>query len=220
MRGFSVVEIMVVFVILGIVTTFALIGITQVKSSFQLSNNADILKAHLERAFADAKKRHALGNGRAQIAVISNSAYTVTVDFDGDGVLDTRTITLTDQVKFVYNAGSAPVATIDWRGNIAEGEVLFTLRSYRGETTTLDLTSTGDSSIDTTMPASPTITVTTTSTDVRTGTVVVGNSAPNPNPSPTPTPTPVPFCTGSQKPAVNFCRCAAGKIIDSNGNCK
>jgi hypothetical protein len=38
--------------------------------------------------------------------------------------------------------------------------------------------------------------------------------------SPTPTPTPLPVCTGSQRPALNDCRCAAGKVIDSDGKCK
>ena len=219
-QGFSLVELLLVVSILAIITAFAFMGITRAKSSFHLANNGDVLKAHLERAFADARKRHALGNVRAKIEVINDSAFIATIDFDGDGSPEERSISLTDKIKFVFDPASPPIATIDWRGNIAEGDVAFNMRSDRGETLSLQLSSSGDSRIDTTLPAFPTITVTTSSADVKPSTVVNGNTAPNPNPSPTAASTPLPFCTSTQRPASDNCRCQSGRTIDDKGKCR
>ena len=218
-QGFSIIEILFVVAILGIITTFVLMGSTRARASFQLSSNGDILKAYLEKAFTDARRRHALGTDRTQVTVTGLNTYQVFIDLDGEGTPETRTIALTDRVKFVYDPLSPPTATIDWRGNVAESNVNFQLQSTTNELLTLNLTSSGDTSDDA-RPAMPVITATTTSADVKTTVVVNGNSAPNPNKSPTPTPTPLSVCTGSQLPGTNNCCCAPGKTIDDKGKCK
>lgn len=218
--GFSLLELLVVVLILGIVTTFAIIGIARARASFNLSNNADVLKAYIEKAFADARRRHALGNARATVRVTGLRTYQVSIDFDGDGNPETRSIDLTDRVQFVYDPAAPPQATIDWRGKVSEGTVNFTLKSSSNESVELSLSGAGDSSIDPEFAAHPTITVTPTSSDVRPSVVVSGNTVPNPNVSPTAASTPLPFCTSNQLPATNNCRCQPGQIIDDKGKCK
>ena len=218
MRGFSLVELLLVLVIIGTVTTLALLGASQARTDIQLATNVDLLQGYLQRAFVDARKRHAGGDARAKIIVTSATTYVVTVDFDGDGVTEDRTITLTDGVKFDLTGGS-PTATIDWRGYIAEGDVSFALLSARNDRTVLDLSNTGDAFSGPDAPSMPTIAVTTTSADVAASAVVNGNKAPNPNPSPTQSPTPLPQCTSGQLPLTNNCRCAAGKQVKDDGKC-
>lgn len=220
MKGFSLPEVSIAVLVLAIVTTLSLMGISKAQSSFRLANGADTLKVYLEKAFSDAKRRHAQGNVRSKIQVISATTYQVTIDFNGDGVPETQNITLPGQISFVYNPANPPIATIDWRGNVAEGNVTFGLKSNQDQTLELELTGNGDTNIKGEFPTLPTVSVTPNSSDIINSTVLVGNSAPNLNPSPTPTPTPLPFCANNQLPAVNNCRCQAGKEIDDDGKCK
>jgi hypothetical protein len=189
------------------------------RSSLQLSNAGDTLKTYLEKGISDAKRRHAQGDTRAKLQVTSAKSYQVTIDFDGDGIVETRTITLPGRISFVYNSASPPTATVDWRGNVAEGNVTFNLRSDRNQTLGIELTSAGDAIVNNGLPTLPTVSVTPTSSDVRPSSALVGNSSPNLDPSPTPTPTPLPYCAGNQLPATNNCRCRAGQTIDNKGKC-
>ncbi len=219
-RGFSLVEVLIVVLIIGILTTFALMGIVQARSSFRFSNAVGTLQVYLEKAISDAKRRNAKGDSRATIKVLSTTSYQVKIDFDGDGNPETQTINLPEQTTFLYG-GTPPQATIDWRGYIAEGNVTFTVRSDSGQISEVKLTSKGDASTDSEFPTMPTVSVTPVSSDVKTSTVLTGNTSPNPNASPTPYPTALPFCTVNQIPATDNCRCPIGKVIDSkSGKCK
>lgn len=217
--GFSVIELLIVMAIVLTVTGLALLSTGQARNKLQLSNNVEVLKGYIERAFTDAHKRHASGGERSIIAVSDPTHFNVTIDFDGDGVLESRSITLTDGVRFDYDPAATPTATVDWRGSVAEGSVTFRLRNIRNETVELHLSDSGDAGIDNSGTVMPAITVTPISTDVSSRVVVNGNSTPVANPSPTPTPTPLPYCTGTQLPGTNNCRCTAGKTIDSTGKC-
>lgn len=219
MQGFSLPEVFIAVLILAIVTTFSLMGISKAQSSLRLTNGTDTLKVYLQKAFSDAKRRNARGDARAKILITSTTTYQVTIDFNGDGIPESRTITLPPKITFVYNPANPPIATIDWRGNVAEGSVLFNLKSELNQTLELELTSNGDTNLKSEFPTLPTVSTTPNSSDVSNSTVLVGNSAPNLNPSPTPTPTPLPYCTNNQQPALNNCRCQAEKTIDDKGKC-
>lgn len=219
MQGFSIPDVIIMILILAILTTLSLMGITKAQSSFHLSNGGETLKAYLEKAFSDAKRRHARGETRTKIQVTGLSTYQVKIDFDGNGVLETQNLRLPGKVTFVYDPATPPVATIDWRGNVAEGNVVFNLKSDQDQTMEVAVSSNGDTSVDTEFSTLPTVTVTPTSSDINNLTVLVGNSAPNLYPSPTPTPTPLPYCSGGQKPAIDICRCKNDKPIRSDGKC-
>jgi len=184
-----------------------------------MTGATELVKGSIERAFTDARRRHAGGADRSQIAVTSTTSYNLTIDLAGDGVPETRAMTLPDGVSFVYDPLTPPKATVDWRGMIAEGDVNFRLRSRDGDTVDLHLSNIGDASINTQFTI-PSITVTASSADVSGPTVVNGNTAPNPNPSPTANPTPLPTCTSSQVALTTPCRCATGKHVDTSGDGK
>ena len=107
-NGFSLPEVMIVVLVLAIITTFSLMGLAGARSSLQLSNAGETLKTYLEKAISDAKRRHAQGTDRAKLQVISAKSYQVTIDFNGDGNLETRTIALPEQISFVYDSGKSP----------------------------------------------------------------------------------------------------------------
>ena len=58
------------------------------------------------------------------------------------------------------SSGSAPQATIDWRGYIAEGSVILTVKSDDGQVSEVKLTNRGDAGTDGESPTMPTITAT------------------------------------------------------------
>jgi prepilin-type N-terminal cleavage/methylation domain-containing protein len=218
--GFSILELLVVILILGILTTLTLIWLMQARSSFELSNAVGTLQSYLEYAISDAKRRNARGDKRAKIRVLSAKTYQIMMDSNGDGALDATNITLPGESQFLYDAGDPPKATIDWRGNIAEGNVTFVVKSSGGGVSEVRLTSMGDASTDSTLPVLPVVTVTPISDDVKPSAALVGNATPNPDYSPTPDPTPLPICVGEQLPDPDQCRCPAGKKIDDKGKCK
>ena len=57
-KGFSTVQLIITIAVMGLVTGFAVVGITRARSNFRLSNSAREFAAHVERARADAVRRH------------------------------------------------------------------------------------------------------------------------------------------------------------------
>lgn len=217
--GAGLLEVVIVVLIMAIVTTIAVLGITKVRYDFLLSTTGDALKSYLEKAGSDARRRHAQGSSRSVVQVLSPSSYQVQIDFNGDGQIDTRVINLPKEVTFSYNLASPPKATFDWRGNIEEGSATFTLKTYQNLTLQTQVTGIGDASVNENFPTLPTVSVTPTSTDIDSKAAITGTGTPNTEVSPTPVPSPLPVCAGSQKPGTDNCRCATGKVVKSDGKC-
>src|SRR5215510_15893160 len=112
--GFSVIELLVVVTILAVVTSFGVIGIKNAKASIRLSGAAREYSSYIERARVYSIRTHAdNASQRANVAINENqTSYTVSLDLDGDGVLDTRTIPLPDGVTFK----TVETIAFDWRG--------------------------------------------------------------------------------------------------------
>jgi hypothetical protein len=156
-------------------------------------------------------RNHADEGERATIAINDDkTSYTVTMDLDGDGVLDMRTITLPDGVTF----DRAETIAFDWRGRTWSTSNGVTTSNTQvsivlvgnDDSVSIDITGSGDVTIDsevfdddvpdvtlhvgdltgaTPTPAPPTgSTATPTPTPDPTG-------SPNEHSNPTPTPTPV-----------------------------
>lgn len=221
-RGFSALELLIVVMIVVIVTVFASMRMGSARTSMQLTNSTRQLAGYLEMARIDAIRRHAQGGVRAIVQATSANSYTVTWDASGDGTLETRTIPLPTGITFVYPAGSPPTATFGWRGRLSTGDVTFTLHASGQNDSVITVTSSGDVAVNGSFGTMPAVTATPSSADINPGAVYVNsNNSPVYDPSPTPSPTPLPVCSGPQKPGGSpDCRCAAGKVIDANGNCR
>ncbi len=153
-NGFSMVEILIMAAILSIVTAFGLMGITRARASVRLSGAAREYATYIEKARMHSIRNHADDDSnRANVAIKdAKTSYDVTMDVDGDGDMDIRTIGLPDGVSF------ETVETIgfDWRGrtvSIVDGvtttnaQVSIRLKNS-SDSVSVDVTGSGDITID------------------------------------------------------------------------
>ena len=152
--GFSVIELLIVVTILSVVTGFGVMGIKNAKASIRLSGAAREYASYIERARVYSIRTHADdASERANVTINDNqTSYNVSLDLDGDGVLDTKTITLPDGVTFK----TVETIAFDWRGRtwntvgaltMSNAQVSITLQNEIG-TVSVDVTGSGDVTID------------------------------------------------------------------------
>jgi len=139
--GFTTTQLLITIAVIGIVSTFALIGIDSARASMRLTGSTREFASYLERARSNAIRR----NDTSTVQIISQNSYTVTMDFDGDGNVETRTINLQPGVRFP--AGHVGIAaTFDWRGRVP-GQIGFELNSDCCQPSTIHLSGAGDVTI-------------------------------------------------------------------------
>lgn len=197
-HGFTLLEVMIVMTIIAIVSTFAVLGITRSRNSMGLQNSARLFASYLEKARLGAIRR----NEATNIDITGPSTYTVTMDFDGTGNVGVRTFTLeqgvvfTDSTNTAYTVnGSGNVissngeavswADFNWRGRTSQCSMLFRMQNSNNERSTVQVTGSGDITIDTgvSTPATVTTVAVNTNADVLTSAVVKGTfSHPELNP--------------------------------------
>lgn len=119
------IELFIVLVIIGVVTTFALL--TFGKSKVDLHRQAIVreFKIYLERARFDSVKRRAEDPNRATVVLNSATSFTVQLDFNEDGTLqanETRTVDFTQRSNtqiLVTDTLNYPVTiSFDRRGHV------------------------------------------------------------------------------------------------------
>ncbi len=121
-RGFTMVEMLIIVALIATLSTFAFMGIVEARAKMRLSSSARQFAAYLEKARGDAVRRH----GTATVRMLGSggaTSYEVTMDFDGDGTVETsetRTFSLEDGIRFT---NSATTVTFDWRGRTGKQEV-------------------------------------------------------------------------------------------------
>jgi prepilin-type N-terminal cleavage/methylation domain-containing protein len=119
-RGFSAVEMVVVFLIIGIIASIAIMNFATPNKQFKRQNVARELKVAFERARFDSVKRHAGGAGPATV-VVNAGSYTLTTDVNQDGTFQSGesvvTTFSTDITISGYASLNLPVTvTFDKRG--------------------------------------------------------------------------------------------------------
>ena len=112
--GFSAIELMITATILSIVTGFGVIGISprpRQRSSLWCCPRIRLL--YREGRLFSIRSHADDASERASVAINDDkTSYNVTMDLDGDGGMDTRTITLPDGVTFE----TVETIAFDWRG--------------------------------------------------------------------------------------------------------
>ena len=153
-RGFSTIELLITATVLTIVTGLGLMGISRAKASVRLSGSAREFASYIEKARLYSIRRHADDAAeRANVAINDNkTSYNVTMDLDGDGGMDTRTIALPSGVEF----DTVESIAFDWRGRtwntvgaltMPNAQVSITLKNGV-DTVSIDITGSGDITID------------------------------------------------------------------------
>lgn len=203
--GFTMVEVVIMAAIISIVTAFGILGVTRARASVRLSGSAREYATYIEKARMHSIRSHADdASERASVAIANaKNSYTVTLDLDGDGTMDTRTIPLPSDVTFE----TVETIAFDWRGRtwstvdgITTANAQVSIRLNNGtDSVSVDVTGSGDITIDSRVfdDAVPNVTL-------RVGDLAAGGT-PSPTPDavgtptppvsdgtlPTPTPTPV-----------------------------
>lgn len=152
--GFSAIELLITATVLTIVTGLGLMGITRARASVRLSGAAREYASYIEKARIHSIRNHAdEASERANVAINdARTSYDVTMDLDGDGDLDTKTITLPSDVIFE----TVETIAFDWRGRTwstvggvtsANAQVSIRLQGAN-DTVSIDITGSGDITID------------------------------------------------------------------------
>jgi hypothetical protein len=207
-RGVTIVQVVITLAILSIVSTFTVMGIRTARANIRLTNSSRRFASHLEKARADAVRRH----GDSMVTPMSLTSYSVTMDFDLNGSVETRTFNLEDGITFTDPP--PPGITFDWRGRINRDPISFTMENTIEVQARVDVSGAGDITFDSDVYEDyvPAINVNESGgAGVDLGSVINGNAAPPPNPTPypsatppngdtQPTPTPTPYPTSTPYP--------------------
>lgn len=196
-NGFSAIELIGTAAVLAIVTAFGLIGISKARANVRLSGAAREFASYVEKARVFSIRRHADDAAeRASVVINADQAsYDVTMDLDGDGGNDTRTVTLPSGITF----DTVESISFDWRGR--------TLSTVSGVTTpnsqvsirlvssddsiSVDVTGSGDITVDSQVFDDAVPTVSLNVGDLAAGSSGAGTTSPStsePTSSPTATP--------------------------------
>ena len=107
-----------------------------------------------EKARGDSVRRHGAGGAMANLLLLSTTSYQVTMDFDGNGVVDaydTQTFNLENGVAFATGFVGTTI-TFDWRGRSVTGQVSPTMILNAGlansATTLITISGSGDITLD------------------------------------------------------------------------
>ncbi len=226
-RGFTLIQMIIIVAMATVITAFGAIGVVNARAHMRLASSARHFSTRAEKARADSVRRHAMGGAMSNLVLLSTTSYSVTMDWDTNGVIDTwdtQTFNLETDITFAPELVGTTI-TFDWRGRSVTGQVAPTLRLWGGTATTLitisgsgditldaesfpdgaipDVTLNGDLTSDSGLrpdpPPNPN------STPYPDGTSPTPtptppadpNATPTPTPYPTPTPTPTPECNGN-----------------------
>ncbi|HEY0319419.1 MAG TPA: GspH/FimT family pseudopilin [Pyrinomonadaceae bacterium] len=153
--GFSLLQIVVALAIIGIVTTFGVIGIKRAQTHMALSGSIREFSSYLEKGRVEAVRRR---TSVTAITINSASSYTVTLDTNYDGSVtgsEVRAVTLPTGVTFnTTNITFPATISYDYRGRSSSTNITgstLTMSNTYGMTTNLTMTGGGDVTLDSTV---------------------------------------------------------------------
>jgi len=190
-RGFTITQMVVTLAIIAVVSVAGVLGIKTARAEFRLQNNARLFATYVEKARADAIRRHAATGEESSIETFEpgSTTYAITMDF-GSGAVETRNFDLDSGLSF---STVAKKVTFDWRGRITEAWVFQIFSDYLQRSLPVDVSGSGDITVgeqhfpDQLIPPVEIAEVT-------------GDVDSTPTPTPTPFPTATPPLDGSGDP--------------------
>lgn len=194
-HGFSMMQLLVVLAVASVVSGLAFMGITSARQRIRLTNSSRMLASWAEKARVDSVRRHPTDpNLMAGLEVLDRTTYRVKMDFDGDGTVETKDVTLDDGVIFATD----PIALVfDWRGRLVDlptTEIKVSIALQWGDDANdqrlVDITRSGDVTLDSDVYLDdiPNVNPNANLSAIDSGSTLGANNNPNPLPTPTPTP--------------------------------
>jgi competence protein ComGC len=216
-NGFSMMQLIITLAVVSIVSSLAVYGIASARQRIRLTNSSRMLASYVEKARVDSVRRHPTDSDlMAGVEVLDRTTYRVKMDFDGDGTVETRDITLDSGVEFATD----PIAlAFDWRGRLVDlpsTDLKISIAMQWGDDErdqrVVDVTRSGDVTIDSDVFIDdiPNVTVNVNGlTGIDSGSTTNGNNTPEPSATPTPspgadpTPTPSPGADPTPTPVAD-----------------
>jgi prepilin-type N-terminal cleavage/methylation domain-containing protein len=202
-RGFTLLQMLVVLMIVGIITSLAVAAIGSSRARIRSQAAAQLLASHLEKARMDSVRRHAATGNESKVTMIDSRTYDVTMDFAGTGTLSTQRVVLDEGLSF---GNTITTVTFDWRGRLISEEVAYSIQNHSPftvEPIQVDVTGSGDVTIGSQIyydSAIPEVALNHTDPIDDIAPDAPPPPPPGPTPIPTPTPTPVPSPTPTPTP--------------------
>lgn len=192
-RGFSMMQLLVVLAVASVVSGLAFMGITSARQRIRLTNSSRVLASYAEKARVDSVRRHPIDPDQmAGLEVLNKTTYRVKMDFDGDGTVETKDITLDEGVEFATD----PIALVfDWRGRLVDlpsTDIKVSIALQWGDDENdqriVDITRSGDVTLDSDVYLDdvPNVNTITNLNPIDGGSTLNANNTPNPSPSPSP----------------------------------
>lgn len=158
-RGFTVIELLIVLSIISVLSGFALMQITRARQVMIRENAARQFAGYLEKARVDSLRRHASTSAQmAQVSIINATFYTVSLDANGDGALDTPRVVSLAPDGLQLNGPFPRTIYFNWRGRTVDAAGNVALPNYVTISNTLtsriDLTTGGQPTLAGAQPAS------------------------------------------------------------------
>jgi len=175
--GAGLVEIIIVVAIVGIVGAFAVINFRKAQKSVTFQNSVRQLAAYMEKARVDAVRRH----GTSNVTFANANTYVVRMDFTNSGSVTNQTFTFPAGVQLA--SSELPNVSFDWRGRTSSAGTVcvttFSMKNESDEGLSVDVSGSGDVTVENQLPALPSITYTNTnaSSGVNLRTAVSGTTA-------------------------------------------
>lgn len=120
-RGFSVIELLIVSTMISVIVGFAFIQIVRARQEMTRVNATQQLAANLEKARLDSVRRRPNAVQMARVSIADANSYSLTIDSDGDGVLnDPKLINLPAGFNFQFNGPFPRTIYFNWRGRTAD----------------------------------------------------------------------------------------------------
>jgi Tfp pilus assembly protein FimT len=151
--GVSIVEMLLVFLIIAVVSAWAFMRIVEAQQSARLAGATQELTAYLDKARLDSIRRHATAvEQMAQVSINSPTSYSVRLDANGDGNLDPPRVFNFAGRGINFNVAAFPtVIRFNWRGRVADasGEqtssaAAISLQDTHGSVQSINLSAAGD----------------------------------------------------------------------------
>lgn len=161
-EGFSIIELLIVVAMVGTVVGYALMQIAQARQNITRTNSAREFSSYLEKARLNSVKRHPVTTAQmAQITIINSTFYSVTLDTDADGIMDSPSvISLPTDSGLTFSGPFPRTIMFNWRGRTVDATNTLvtpapvTISNSYGSST-INISSAGQTAVDAPITADP-----------------------------------------------------------------
>lgn len=116
-KGVSMLDLLIVMMLAGTVMSFMMAGLGQAQKPLVLTNAAQQFSSYVQQARSDSKKLHATTAPQmAQVTILNDRYYTVTLDSNGDGALDPPMVVSLEERRVRMDGPFPRTFMFDWLG--------------------------------------------------------------------------------------------------------